>query len=107
MGRQGQGPGRAGVFVDDRADDAQAEALAAIIGGRAGGFMGKVNALFADGRTVLGIERARISFEIAPDQSRWGVNIPRRMTGGLGGPLDHFRLIAEYRLRTRTRRAPV
>ena len=71
----GKVKGRAGVFIDDRADDAQADALAAIIGGRAGGFMAKVNDLFTGGREIVGMERARISFEIAPDQSRWGVDI--------------------------------
>ncbi|MDE0718187.1 MAG: DUF1326 domain-containing protein, partial [Rhodospirillaceae bacterium] len=76
----GKVSGKAGVFVDDRADDAQAEALTAIIGGRAGGFMGKVNALFTGGRKVIGVERAKISFEITPNQSRWGVDIAGKVT---------------------------
>ena len=95
----GKVKGRAGIFIDDRADDAQAEALSAIIGGRAGGFMGKVNALFTEGRTVVGVERARISFEIASDQSRWGVDIAGKvkawaeaLTGPTSNPGEYPRL---------------
>ncbi len=95
----GKVKGRAGVFIDDRADDAQAEALAAIFGGRVGGFPGKVNALFTGGRKVLGRERARISFEIAPDQSRWGVDIAGKvkawaeaLTGPTSNPGEYPRL---------------
>ena len=76
----GKVKGEAGLFIDDRADDAQAEALTAIIGGRAGGFPGKVAALFTEGRTLRGAERATISFEITPDQSRWGVDVAGKVT---------------------------
>ena len=31
--------------------------------------------MFPEGRKVLGVERAKISYEIAPDQSHWGVEI--------------------------------
>ena len=34
-----------------------------------------VAALFTEGRQVRGIERARITFEIAPDRSGWGTEI--------------------------------
>ena len=34
-----------------------------------------VAALFAEGRQVRGVERARITFEIAPDRARWGTEI--------------------------------
>ena len=80
----GKAEGEAGLFIDDRADDAQAEALTAIIAGRAGGFPGKVAALFTEGRKLRGVERAAISFEITPDQFALG----RRYRGqghGLGG----------------------
>ena len=88
----GKASGKAGVFIDERADDAQAEALAAIIGGRAGGFMARVAAMFAEGREVVGVERAKISFEIAPDQSRWGVDIGDKVTAwaeALTGPTSN------------------
>ena len=31
--------------------------------------------MFPEGRKLLGVERAKISYEIAPDQSHWGVEI--------------------------------
>jgi hypothetical protein len=71
----GKVKGAAGVFVDDAADARQAEVLPLIFSGRAGGFMAQVAALFKEGRQLRGVERARITFEIAPDLSRWGVEI--------------------------------
>ena len=53
----------------------QAEALPLIFGGRAGGFPAKVAALFTEGRQVRGVERARITFEIAPARAHWGAEI--------------------------------
>jgi hypothetical protein len=95
----GQVKGEFGIFIDDRADDAQAEALPKIFGGRVGGFPGKVNALFNEGRKVIGIERAKISFEITPNQSRWGVDIPGKikawaeaLTGPTSNPGEYPRL---------------
>ena len=70
-----QATGIAGLYIDDNADDRQMEALPAIIGGRAGGFPGWVNECFAGGRQSRGIERAKISYEIAPDLGHWGVEI--------------------------------
>ncbi len=67
--------GTAGLFVDERADERQAEVLPRIFGGAAGGFPGKVAALFAEGREIRGVERARITFEIAPDHAHWGTEI--------------------------------
>jgi len=67
--------GIAGLYIDDHADDRQMEALPAIIGGRAGGFPGWVNECFAGGRQSRGIERANITYEIAPDLGQWGVGI--------------------------------
>ena len=55
------------------------EALPTIIGGRAGGFPAWVNECFAGGRQALGVERARITFEIAPDQASWGVEIAGKL----------------------------
>jgi hypothetical protein len=67
--------GVAGLYIDDHADDRQMEALPAIIGGRAGGFPGWVNECFVGGRQSRGIERAKITYEIAPDLGHWGVEI--------------------------------
>jgi len=71
----GKVKGTAGLFIDERADDRQAEALPLIIGGRAGRFPAQVAALFTEGRQVRGVERARITFEIAPDRAHWGAEI--------------------------------
>ena len=70
-----QASGVAGLYIDEHADDRQMEALPAIIGGRAGGFPGWVNECFAAVRQTRGVERAKITFEIAPDQAYWGVEI--------------------------------
>ena len=70
-----QASGIAGLYIDENADDRQMAALPAIIGGRAGGFPGWVNECFAGGRQARGVERAKINFEIAPDQAHWGVEI--------------------------------
>jgi len=95
----GKVKGKAGIFIDDRADDAQAEAFSAILGGRAGGFPAKVNALFTGGREVVGVERAKIAFEITSDQSRWGVDIAGKvkawaeaLTGPTSNPGEYPRL---------------
>lgn len=95
----GQVKGEAGIFIDDRADDAQAEALPAIFGGRAGGFPAIVSALFTGGRTVVGVERAKITFEITPNQSRWGVDIAGKvkawaeaLTGPTSNPGEYPRM---------------
>ena len=71
----GKVKGAAGVFIDDGADARQAEVLPLIFSGRVGGFMAQVAALFKEGRQLRGVERARITFEIAPDLSSWGVEI--------------------------------
>src|ERR1700720_535085 len=73
--------GVAGLYIDDHADDRQMEALPAIIGGRSGGFPGWVNECFAGGRQSRGIERAKISYEIAPDLGHWGVDIVGKVKG--------------------------
>src|SRR3974390_3378577 len=44
--------GAAGVFIDERADERQAEVLPLIFGGRAGGFLGFVATLFPEGSGV-------------------------------------------------------
>lgn len=71
----GKAKGRAGLYVDERADDRQFEILPKIFGGQVGGFPGRVNAFFPEGRQAVGIERARIGFEIAPDLAHWGCEI--------------------------------
>ena len=71
----GKAKGAAGLFIDDRVDERQAEALQLIIGGRVGGFPAVWGALFPEGRQLRGVEPARITFEIAPDRAHWGAEI--------------------------------
>jgi hypothetical protein len=71
----GKAKGSAGIFIDERADERQAEVLPRIFGGQVGGFPALVAALFAEGRQLRGVERARITFEIASDRAQWGTEI--------------------------------
>jgi hypothetical protein len=71
----GKAKGSAGIFIDDRVDERQAEVLPRIFSGQAGGFPALVAALFAEGRQLRGVERARITFEIASDRAQWGTEI--------------------------------
>lgn len=87
----GKAKGVFGVFVDERADEHQAEALPLIFGGRAGGFPAKIAPLFTGGREIRGVERARINFEIAPDRGSWGAEIAGKVKAWakvLTGPMS-------------------
>ena len=75
-----------GFFIDERADDAQREALQSIFGGHAGGWPAGLAELF---ETVLGVEYAPIDFDIADDLSSWRVEVPGKAWGSaqaLTGP---------------------
>lgn len=81
--------GRAGRIIDERASDAQAAAISEIYGGNVGGWWAEFGKCFPDDREFLGSERAAFSFEIEPDQSRWGVDIPGKVKAwaeALSGP---------------------
>jgi hypothetical protein len=81
--------GRAGIIIDDRASDVQADAISQIFSGNVGGWWAKIGELFTRGAEFLGAERAKITFEIAPDQSQWGVDIPGKVKAwakALSGP---------------------
>jgi len=57
--------------------------------GRAGGFLGFVATLFPEGREFRGAERARITYEVAPDRAQWGTEIAgkvRAWAKALTGP---------------------
>ena len=71
----GRAKSASGVFIDERADEHQAEALQLILGGRVGGWPERWGALFTEGREIRGVERARITFEITPDYAHWGTEI--------------------------------
>ena len=76
----GHAKGVSGIFIDERADDLQTEALQEIFSGRAGGWPEQWASLFPEGREIRGVERANISFEIAPDLEHWGMEILDKVT---------------------------
>ncbi len=74
------------MFLDDRADEAQQQALQAIFGGEAGGWPGRFATLVGEMR---GMERAPIRFELSDDLSRFSVEVPDRVSAfaeALTGP---------------------
>ena len=75
-----------GLFIDERADEAQREALRLIFSGQAGGFMAGFARSVGE---VRGIEYVPIDFEVADDLSFWKAEIPGSVTAfaeALGGP---------------------
>lgn len=75
-----------GMFIDERADDRQREALQMIMSGQAGGFPATFAELIGEMR---GIEFAPIEFEIADDLAYWRAEVPGRVVAkaeALTGP---------------------
>ena len=75
-----------GMFIDERADARQREALQMIFGGRAGGWPGTFAQFIGD---VRGLEFARIDFHIDDDLASWRAEIPGKVAASaeaLGGP---------------------
>jgi hypothetical protein len=75
-----------GIFMDERADPRQREALQSIFGGQAGGWPAGFAALIQETR---GLEFAPISFEVADDLAYWRAEVPGRVVAGaeaLAGP---------------------
>lgn len=75
-----------GMFMDQRADERQREALQKIFGGEAGGFPATFAELIGEMR---GIEFAPVKIEVADDLSRWEAEVPGRVAAkaeALTGP---------------------
>ena len=75
-----------GLFLDERADERQRQALQAIFGGQAGGWPAGFAALIPEMR---GIEFAPIEFEVVGDLASWRVEVPGQVVGqaeALTGP---------------------
>jgi hypothetical protein len=75
-----------GIFIDERADESQRQALQMIFGGRAGGWPGVFANFIGE---VRGIDYARIEFEVAGDLASWQAEIPGRVLArgeALSGP---------------------
>ena len=65
-----------GMFMDERADESQREALQMIFGGQAGGFPAQFAELIGEMR---GIEFVPIEFEVADDLAYWRAEIPGKV----------------------------
>ena len=75
-----------GFFIDERADDAQREAMQTIFSGQAGGWPANFAAKLGN---MLGMEPAEIQFEVADDLTGWRAEIPGKAKGAaapLQGP---------------------
>ncbi|WP_127126982.1 DUF1326 domain-containing protein [Georgenia sp. SYP-B2076] len=75
-----------GMYVDERADEAQRDAMLTIFGGRAGGWPAGFAELIGDMR---GLEYASVRVEVAEDLSRWRAEVPGHVTAeaeALTGP---------------------
>ena len=74
------------IFIDERADELQRDALQMIFGGRVGGWP----AIFANFiGEVRGMEFARIDFHVDDDLASWRAEIPGKLLSSaeaLGGP---------------------
>jgi hypothetical protein len=82
----GEGKPVMGIFIDDRADESQREALQTIFAGEAGGWPAGFAAMVEE---VKGIEYAPIKFELDDDLAHWSVEIPGKAKGSavaLTGP---------------------
>ena len=75
-----------GLFIDERADDRQRQALQAIFGGQAGGWPAGFAELVGE---LRGVEFVPIEFEVAGDLASWRVEVPGKVVGrveALAGP---------------------
>jgi hypothetical protein len=75
-----------GMYMDERADERQREALQMIFGGQAGGWPGDFASMISD---VRGLEYVPITFEIADDLAYWAAEVPGKATAraeALTGP---------------------
>jgi hypothetical protein len=74
------------MFLDERADGPQREALQMIFGGRVGGWPGTFANFIGE---VRGMEFARIDFHVDRDLASWHAEIPGKLTAraeAIGGP---------------------
>jgi hypothetical protein len=75
-----------GLYIDERADLRQREALQQVFSGQAGGFMATLAELIGE---VRGLEFVPITFEIAADLAYWRAEVPGKVVAAaeaLSGP---------------------
>jgi hypothetical protein len=83
----GEGKVSLGLFIDERADEQQREALQMIFGGEAGGFPAEFAEFVGE---IRGIEFVPIEFEVADDLAYWRAEIPGKVVASaeaLTGPM--------------------
>jgi len=83
---EGQNKASMAMFLDERADERQREALQLIFGGRVGGWPATFASFVGE---VRGMEFAHIDFHIEDDLASWRAEIPGKLTSSaeaLGGP---------------------
>jgi len=83
---EGQSKATMGLYLDDRADDSQREALQVLCGGQGGGWPGQFASMIGE---VRGMEFAPITFEIADDLAHWAAEVPGKASAraeALSGP---------------------
>lgn len=83
----GEAQATLGMFLDERADEPQREALQMIFSGGAGGFQAQFAELVGE---VRGVESVPIEFEVADDLAYWRAEIPGRVVASaeaLTGPM--------------------
>jgi hypothetical protein len=76
-----------GLFIDERADERQRQALQMVFSGQAGGFMANFAKLISE---VRGVEFVPISFDVAEDLAYWRAQIPGKVDAwaqALTGPM--------------------
>jgi hypothetical protein len=81
-----ENPVSIGIFMDERANEDQREALQKIFSGEAGGWMGAFAELVGE---VRGLEFVPIELEVAEDLAHWRVEIRDKVKGfaeALSGP---------------------
>ena len=74
------------MFIDERADQPQREALQMIFGGRVGGWPGMFANFIGE---LRGLEFASIDFHVEPDLGSWRAEVPGKLTSraeAIGGP---------------------
>jgi hypothetical protein len=83
---EGKSKASMAMFIDERADERQREALQMIFSGRVGGWPGTFANFIGE---VRGMEFARINFHVDDDLGSWWAEIPgkvRSSAEALGGP---------------------
>jgi hypothetical protein len=65
-----------GIFIDERADKSQREAIQEVFSGHAGGFPARMAGLMGEGRWI---EFVPITFEVADDLAYWRAEIPGKV----------------------------